>query len=100
VTRVNELVKIEAHRVELSRSMDRKTAFLEGVRSQKSAYHGDTKLLREGLYIFNRCTPEEREWLKAGAVSEADVRKMLNKDKPENKKKGNYFLLCRFNYYE
>ena len=88
MARVNELIKSEVHRVELSRSMDRKTAFLESVRSQRSAYHGDTKLKKEGLYIYSRCTEEEREWLKSDALSEADLRKLYGKNKPDHKKKG------------
>ncbi|CBY13925.1 unnamed protein product [Oikopleura dioica] len=90
VAKINELVTKDDTKIQLSRSMDPKTNFLQGVKAQDSVHHGDPKLRKEALYIYGRCTEEQRQWLNSEALTEADRRKALSRHsagpKNENKK--------------
>mgnify|MGYP001344372922 CR=1 FL=1 len=55
--------------------MDPKTCFLAEVKAQASVHHGDQKLRREALYVYNKCTDEQREWLSSTALTDGDRRK-------------------------
>jgi len=77
VAKINELVTKDESKIQLSRSMDPKTCFLQGVKAQDSEHHGDPKLRKEALYVYGKCTEEQRQWLNSEALSEADRRKAL-----------------------
>jgi hypothetical protein len=66
-------------KAKLARSMDPEKCFLQEVKAQESEHHGDQKLRKEALYVYSKCTEEQRQWLNKAALNEGDRKKALNK---------------------
>jgi hypothetical protein len=72
-------------KAKLARSMDPEKCFLQEVKAQESEHHSDQKLRKEALYVYSKCTEEQRQWLNKAALTEADRKKTL----PKHHQQGN-----------
>jgi len=84
VKRVNEVIMVPEHRVDLANSIDPGTDYVQRLRQKRSRHHEDTPLVREATAHFHKMSKKEKEYLQQHGM---DITKLSVKKEPAHKAK-------------